>query len=92
MLRSEWVCDNRKCVRPSHLFLGTKSDNFRDAIAKGRWKTKLDNLHKGNKKLLEQEDDVKELFTTGKSRAELARHFGVSWSTINNVVKELQNG
>lgn len=29
-------CDNRRCVRPDHLFLGTKGDNARDASAKGR--------------------------------------------------------
>lgn len=29
-------CDNRKCVRPDHLFLGTQRDNLLDASRKGR--------------------------------------------------------
>jgi hypothetical protein len=30
------ACDNRKCVRPEHLSVGSRLDNVRDMISKGR--------------------------------------------------------
>lgn len=42
-------CDNRGCVRPDHLFLGTAQDNANDMKAKGRQRNghtkKWDRLH-----------------------------------------------
>lgn len=40
-------CDNTKCVRPDHLFLGTHTDNMADCVSKGRF-TGMEKTHCNN--------------------------------------------
>lgn len=38
-------CDNRSCINPKHLFLGTARENAQDMLAKGRGLTGARNPH-----------------------------------------------
>jgi hypothetical protein len=39
------TCDNRRCVRPAHLFLGSQPDNLADMRAKGRQRAASGRAH-----------------------------------------------
>lgn len=43
-------CDNPPCVRPDHLFLGTRGDNSQDMVAKGRGALQRPWAHPNEKK------------------------------------------
>lgn len=70
-------CDNRVCVNPLHLFLGTNLDNIADMIAKGRSlkgeRNPLAKLTSGIVRAIRQ--DV-------RPDAEVAAYYGVKPSTI----------
>lgn len=82
-------CDNRKCVRPDHLFLGTPADNTRDAWAKGRGRAQRYAPGFGPNARLSDEDAI-EIFRrvrAGGRRVALARQYGVSVATIGNIAR-----
>lgn len=86
-------CDNPPCVRLSHLFLGTKSDNNKDRAAKGR--SSRGPAHP-KAKLTEQDvRDIRRLYSPAKSGRggpqptsgpTLAARFGVSPHTIHGII------
>jgi hypothetical protein len=82
-------CDNRKCVNPSHLFLGTQADNLRDMVAKGRsglGKTYVWGENHGQAKLTRSDVDViHRHLESGLSRSVIGQIMGVSTSTVDKI-------
>jgi hypothetical protein len=78
-------CDNKVCVRPDHLFLGTPAENSRDMAAKCR---STFGERSTNAKLTEEHVvAVRRLRSQGRTLAALAREFGVNPTTIRAVVR-----
>lgn len=75
-------CDNRRCVRPDHLFVGTRQENMTDAKLKGRVKAGV--FHYGAKLTNEQVAEIRRLRSErGLLQRELAEMFGVARSGIS---------
>ena len=83
-------CDNRACVNPDHLFLGTHADNSADASRKGRlrWKGPRD-LPKGENHPMARlsKEDVLAIRSSDEKGADLARRFAVSQNNISRIRK-----
>lgn len=82
-------CDNRKCVRPSHLWLGTKADNNLDCKTKGR-NTHLSGEKSGAAKLtLKDVFKIRKKVIAGKPQRKIASEFGVTQSAISLIVRKI---
>jgi hypothetical protein len=81
-------CDNKKCVRPSHLFLGTQKQNIADMFSKGRQHDRKSCTPKGDKnpttKVSDaQVEEIRKIFIPGTRQKpgnayELANKYGVT--------------
>jgi hypothetical protein len=90
-------CDNRICVNPDHLFLGTGTDNMQDMAAKGRAAgfKRRGELHPMAKLTDAQATEIKARYVrrgpgSRPNTKELCREFGVSESTIYAIANDMR--
>lgn len=74
------TCDNRICVNPSHLWLGTIQEDMDDKVKKGRQAKGEDH---GQAHLTEK--DVKEILDSDEIQSKLAKEYGVTMATISRL-------
>lgn len=77
-------CDNRKCVNPNHLFLGTRKENTQDMVNKDRHTRgeRSPNSKTTNNIVIE----IRELFSRGMKQSEIAKVYGFNPTFINRIV------
>jgi hypothetical protein len=77
-------CDNRPCLNPDHLFLGTQTENVRDMDEKGRRKPPRGERNASSRLKASDIPEIRLLY--GKlSGPKTGERFGVSSSTIYKV-------
>lgn len=77
-------CDTRACVNPTHLFLGTLTDNNRDRAAKGRSAV---GERSGQSKLTAEDVlAIRARAAAGESQRGLAREYGISHTLAHDIV------
>lgn len=79
------LCDNRACIRPSHLVLGTQAQNIADMDLKGRRRTLRGSEH-GMSKLSEMDIPViRRKLSSGQTQASIAKEYGVTEGMIAHI-------
>lgn len=82
------MCDNRKCVNPGHLFLGSIADNMRDKVGKNR-QAKGSTI--GSSVLNEEMVyEIRRKRLNGKTYKELMAETGVTFQMIRMICKNKQ--
>lgn len=77
-------CDNRACINPEHLFLGTHTDNVADMIAKKR---QAKGEGHGRAKLTESQ--VLQIRRDQRIQKEIAAEYGIRFQSVSDIKRGL---
>lgn len=77
-------CDNRLCVNPKHLSLGTQKENIEDSVNKGRHFNPSGERHGRAKLSWAKVAEIKELFGS-MTQNKIAEMYGVHQSIVSGI-------
>lgn len=78
-------CDNRQCIAPQHLFLGTQADNVKDMKNKKRNSCGIGEKHGHSKLTIIQVKEIKNFIKLGHKHSIIAKKFNISPQTIADI-------
>ena len=79
------TCDNRACVNPAHLKLGTQVDNMNDC--KERRRTAKGERVYGARLTADQVRELRRRYAEGEKQVDLAAAFGIIQPTVSQIVR-----
>jgi predicted XRE-type DNA-binding protein len=79
-------CDNRWCVNPYHLFLGTNRTNSLDRHSKGRENPAKGERHYKTRFTAEIITEIRSLYKSGMTQIEIAERFEITQSHVKDIL------